>query len=310
MKVSIKFIKKFLILFFIIFFLTHYCYGKNLYTQQTEIQAAEIFVLSDGMTYTQSVIGNSYLNNETITQQTVMENFHESITEPQQEYIVENDVEEVQNSEHNIIELESSENTNNDETTRRIFDSSPKNTSYITFDVNNDNKIGLEEMIYALQIISDVKSNNLNTKNLGLNEEISQCGGFNNKAKSLKVSTEPEKLIWKYDKESQTVIFINNNVLLNCCGEHCINITYDEKINIFIIEETDKPIMEGDVPLRCSCQCFYDFKIELPNISSETINIKLSRIISDQTETPSTEWSGKLNLLRVEGEELIKEHNE
>ena len=110
-------------------------------------------------------------------------------------------------------------------------------------------------------------------------------------------------MFWQYDEESQTVHFLNKNVWLNCCGLHSISIFLDKETGDFEIEETDDPL-DG---LRCTCECFYDFKIDLIGYTtiSDTIHVMLTRVIDGHEYKI---WSGDLVLSVGEGDELIEEN--
>lgn len=146
--------------------------------------------------------------------------------------------------------------------------------------------------------------------NLGVNAQISDCGGFDTEKHELSSqATEDslcsnERLIWQYDQESHTVKFLNKDVWLNCCGEHSITSTVDEKTGMYIIEEIDSPEFGMG---RCHCMCFFDFKINLPNIESGALNIELYRHVTDEGVRTMI-WKGELDLNNGEGDELIREN--
>ncbi len=110
-----------------------------------------------------------------------------------------------------------------------------------------------------------------------------------------------ETIIWQYDTEMQTLSFTDENVWLNCCGERTIVSFYDEKTKTYEIQETDDSI-NGQ---RCFCMCFYDFKIDIPNIATEeNIKVKLTRAVDNIKKTI---WEGSLNMRNGQGAELT--HN-
>jgi hypothetical protein len=105
-----------------------------------------------------------------------------------------------------------------------------------------------------------------------------------------------ETIAWQYDTELKTLSFTDENVWLNCCGEHTIVSFYDEETEIYEILETDDAINSE----RCRCMCFYDFKIDIPNIATENIQVKLTRAVD---KNKITIWEGSLNLQNGQGVE-------
>jgi hypothetical protein len=151
---------------------------------------------------------------------------------------------------------------------------------------------------------------NLTLATLGINAQISDCGGFDTVPEGFRLQQKVsqcryERLIWRYDQGSQTVKFLNKNVLLNCCGERSITVTLNEETNVYIIDEIDE--IESKRGARCKCSCSFDFKIDLPNIPSGTIEVELYRHVTDQGPR-SIVWKGELDLGNGEGDELVKEY--
>jgi hypothetical protein len=146
--------------------------------------------------------------------------------------------------------------------------------------------------------------------NLSMNVQISDCGGFDAEQRNEKarLTNDPlcgdERLIWSYDPASQTIQFLNTNVWLNCCGDRTITVTLNEETNTYIISETDAPASGS---ARCRCMCFFDFKVDVPHIVSETITVALSRHITDEGRQWIV-WTGTLDLREQEGKILIQEN--
>jgi hypothetical protein len=155
---------------------------------------------------------------------------------------------------------------------------------------------------------------------LGINPRVSDCGGFAAGAKTVQPqptedelhNDEPqsqpvehdlcsdERLHWQYDPNSHSVTFLNEDVWLNCCGNHSITITLDEATGNYLIHETDAP---GES--RCLCLCFFDFSIGLSEMPSESIVVELYRHITD--EGPEwLVWQGTLDLSQKTGELVIQ----
>lgn len=148
------------------------------------------------------------------------------------------------------------------------------------------------------------------TRNLGDNADISDCGGF--------VSAQPadlrekqveedfckdERLIWSYNSESRTVSFFNKDVFLNCCGRHSITVVRNKETGVYILEETDRPEPGG---VRCGCMCFFDFKIDLPDVAGGIIEVQLYRHVTDN-DPRWIVWEGTLDLDQGAGDQIVRE---
>jgi hypothetical protein len=147
-------------------------------------------------------------------------------------------------------------------------------------------------------------------KNLGINAQISECGGFQTKRKHTRMEDKDcsdERLVWHYDQNSHTVVFLNRDVWLNCCGEHTITITFQDDPGVFVIHEIDAPVsISASETSRCLCMCFFAFQIKLPDIPPDTISVQLYRYITDNNESQRLVWQGKLDLKQGNGDELIQ----
>jgi hypothetical protein len=136
--------------------------------------------------------------------------------------------------------------------------------------------------------------------------EVSQihekaCGTFDTEEASR-----PEKIIWKYDKKSKTVCFVNQDVLLNSCGQRSVSVSLNEAAGVYEIRETDAPEIVGGVPGRCRWNSFFDFQTELSGINSKRIKVRLFRSIFED-ENPLLIWEGELNLRSGQGSEFIED---
>ena len=272
-------------------------------TKKDDLTGNELF-LPEGNTNNQIAIIDSTQNETISTQYSVIHNSESILTDFQQPINFNQDEDQVSGSEfnsQNIIDIENSQDDSQIE--NETFHRS--NLSDVPFDINNDNKVGLEELIFLLKTVSGVSSDSLETKNLAMNSEVSSCGGFNlNRNRSLS-EDESEILAWDYNKSTQIVSFINKNVFLNCCGEHSLSIFYDSATNTYEIFEKDSPFLENGFPLRCNCTCNYDFKCDLPDISLEEIKVKVLRYVTDEAESPVVKWSGTLILSENHGSENV-----
>ena len=148
----------------------------------------------------------------------------------------------------------------------------------------------------------------------GPKTEVSECGGFDMEkigftTRVSKETRKDENLVWKYDSTSQTATLINQNVWLNCCGDRSVDVSLNDETGVYEIRETDKAEEEDGVPLRCRCQCFFDFKVSLPDMDADIISVKLFRTITDQENPDTVAWEGELDLREGEGEMAIAEQS-
>lgn len=138
--------------------------------------------------------------------------------------------------------------------------------------------------------------------------QISGCGGFINESKranyDIPITIDPstycnaERLHWFYDEYTKTLYIMNSRILLNCCGDHTINASLEK--GVLSISENDQPPADGSG--RCRCICVYDFLIEISEISSGVITMRIDLTVDDTT---SNKWEGKVDLKEENGEIII-----
>ncbi|RJO71891.1 MAG: hypothetical protein C4523_03510 [Myxococcales bacterium] len=156
-------------------------------------------------------------------------------------------------------------------------------------------------------------------QNLGTNPLYSECGGFpvsggKDIVPPQDENCRDERLIWTYDPGTETISFLNQNIWLNCCGEHEITITYEEAEGVYVIHEIDRPEGEGG---RCDCDCFFDMAIDLPGIVPEVgreeppqpvIFIRIERQATDEGVEPAVVTQGTIMYMNLYGDVLIEEN--
>lgn len=114
-----------------------------------------------------------------------------------------------------------------------------------------------------------------------------------------------ERVEWSYDSESQVLTVDHRRVEMNCCGERSVE-AHQTGENAYEIREFDRPDENGG---RCGCLCYFDYKIEIPDVSGSTD----LDVIRKKTEMPDSEpetidvWSGTLSLSDGSGENTITE---
>jgi len=141
---------------------------------------------------------------------------------------------------------------------------------------------------------------------------FSACGGFDNdtKAKFKEAGEDEEcdeKLIWSYDESSGTLSILNEFVNLNCCGDHSIKVEKNPDGG-YIIKEKDQP-EPGHGGARCMCNCFFDFKVDILNVTDGIIPIRFTRQVTDsKTGNEVLIWKGSLDLSTNSGAVVVQEH--
>ncbi len=88
------------------------------------------------------------------------------------------------------------------------------------------------------------------------------------------------------------------NLTGNILIYHTINASHEK--GVLSITENDEPPADGSS--RCWCICVYNFFIEISEISSGVITIRLDLIVDDTT---SNKWEGKVDLKEENGEIII-----
>lgn len=137
---------------------------------------------------------------------------------------------------------------------------------------------------------------------------ISECGGFAAKGEVTKGLPTPqtkdycaaETLLWQHDAAKQTLRLADNRVLLNCCGDHSIDVALVD--GVYVITERDAP---QDGATRCRCMCVFDFATDIAPVPVGTIAVKIVREVTDSGDGPQEVFSGKLDLSAGAGAETI-----
>ena len=140
---------------------------------------------------------------------------------------------------------------------------------------------------------------------IGTNPRASGCGGFDapRSATSGETGCPDEVLNWQFDAVGQTLAFINSSVDLNCCGIHEIQAFFDA--GVYHLAETDAPDDESG---RCKCMCLFDFAIDVSDVVGPTIEVRLSRDLTDDDFDRGVVWEGSIDLLAGSGTITIREN--
>ena len=136
------------------------------------------------------------------------------------------------------------------------------------------------------------------------NSVVSDCGGFEAGNRGPVGYCDAEKLMWAYDASTGTLSLLDARVMLNCCGEHSFDVYYDATTGKYEGWEIDAPEMIGTEPSRCNCSCVFDFRTEIVDVQSSTIELVLMRHETDQGAAQQV-WSGTLELTAGSGEVIL-----
>ncbi len=159
-------------------------------------------------------------------------------------------------------------------------------------------------LLVALSTASCGDSSETKVEPLSYDAALSDCGGFETKTqRSDYCAAEIAK--WEYDHASKTLVFSDNRIMLNCCGEHDITVRQDG--DVYAITEHDAPEQTEDGgQTRCKCTCPFDYQVELKNMPSDIVEIRLLRNITDDDQwTNALVWEGTLDLTEESGEIVI-----
>jgi hypothetical protein len=134
---------------------------------------------------------------------------------------------------------------------------------------------------------------------------ISECGGFLGQAKVEPPAPDPatyceaERLLWTYDAEAGSLGLTNARIVLNCCGEHSIEVR--EEDGTYVIAERDAPELVEGMEARCNCSCVFDFGVSVEGIEAGVIDVRIVRDVTDDMESEKVVYEGKIDLSEVQG---------
>ncbi|MBN2529499.1 MAG: hypothetical protein JXR76_24135 [Deltaproteobacteria bacterium] len=146
-------------------------------------------------------------------------------------------------------------------------------------------------------------TNKENQKLSGQVAAISECGGFETSESLVDKGDEgsfdnycdAERLRWLYNADTQTLSLLNARVILNCCGEHNIEIAQNDD-GSYLVTETDAPVRFDDGSTsRCGCMCVFDFELNVVGIPDEEISITLQRDV-EEADAVQNVWQGTIDL--------------
>ena len=138
----------------------------------------------------------------------------------------------------------------------------------------------------------------------GFDEEVqlSDCGGFVALLRSplgdRATYCDAEVLNWAYDADAGRLNLANNRVLLNCCGDHDLTLTYEG--GTFLVTEIDAP---GDG--RCRCTCVFDYTVSFTGTAAWEVPLRVVRDVIDDDAGPIAVWEGTLDLTQGSGRIVI-----
>lgn len=111
-----------------------------------------------------------------------------------------------------------------------------------------------------------------------------------------------EVLHWQYDSGTETLTLRDTRVLLNCCGDHSMQVSWND--GSYTIDEVDDLV---EVPARCRCMCVFDFSVTVQGIPDRPVPFKLIRTVTEDPQASGEKKTGELDLGQREGFLIIDE---
>lgn len=137
---------------------------------------------------------------------------------------------------------------------------------------------------------------------------LSDCGGFVAAGTAPKVPQpdpatycDAERLLWNYDAGSKTLALTNSRIVLNCCGDHSVQVTRDGETVVFT--ETDAP-KGGPGGTRCKCECVFDYAADVSPLDAGMTALRIVRNVTDNPPA-KTVWEGMLDLSMTTGDVVV-----
>lgn len=135
-------------------------------------------------------------------------------------------------------------------------------------------------------------------EDLARDPAVSACGGFGQHAQALRADLtgeaatycDAERLRWAYFADTQTLELSNNRILLNCCGNHSIDVALEG--TTYVVTETDSP-ESGDA--RCGCMCVYDYQTAIDGVAQGSVDLRIVRDVTDSDEGATLVWEGSID---------------
>jgi len=172
---------------------------------------------------------------------------------------------------------------------------------------NNDTEVNAKDAAQTDEDVaqeSDVELGEVEIEGVEENVQVSGCRGFNSQ-NLYSLNNEPicDHLIsWKYNKIENILSILNQDVMLNCCGEHDVRIEKTEDgIKYTMIDNS----VQG---ARCGCSCLFDFSADVKIVSQGELTISV-RTDVEENEGPEAVWEGKINLSEGSGTIVVKERS-
>lgn len=146
-------------------------------------------------------------------------------------------------------------------------------------------------------------------EDLSRDTQVSSCGGFAQSAQALRADLDgdpatycdAETLLWAYFPDTQTLELSNNRILLNCCGNHDLDVTLEG--TTYVVTETDSPEF-GDA--RCGCMCVYDYQTAIDGVPAGQVDLRVVRDVTDSDEGPVAVWEGTIDTTTSTGAVTIE----
>ena len=139
---------------------------------------------------------------------------------------------------------------------------------------------------------------------IGENVRVSECGGFEDR-ETVTFKEEEQKcdqlIIWEYNEKEEVLSILNQDVRLNCCGQHDVSIEKNGASVVYTM--IDNPNFG-----RCDCTCSYDYSADIGNVSETKIDLSVFTDVAEN-DGPESVWEGTIDLSEESGTIVVKERS-
>jgi len=124
-------------------------------------------------------------------------------------------------------------------------------------------------------------------------DDTSDCGGFEfaEQEKSVGDYCDDELIDWTYDAASGEFWIQDSRILLNCCGDHSMQVAVPNPDELYVLE-IDNSIGGS----RCGCVCIYDYAVAAQNVPDTPTTLTIERSVDDCAACSGILWSGPIDL--------------
>jgi hypothetical protein len=138
------------------------------------------------------------------------------------------------------------------------------------------------------------------TGKLQQSEQVSECGGFATTGKiwlgDPAAYCDAEVLHWYYQPDTRSLQLVDARAYLNCCSERHISAVLAN--DVYHVTET---ISADSAKGWCLCQCVFDLSIQIQEINTTEVRIKIMRQVNDDSASKIILYNDTLDLSPLSG---------